>query len=972
MTSNRGINIAHPNLQNLDPVAHRRLTEMHWTFQSHFEPATHPQYSYPAGPLGPARAANPAPPQSQPLHNRAVLGLPGAYTAFDASIKTEADQMSISICGHWRANLPVYLGQILEHWLKHNVRQAVWTDDQKKAVVARTLIMFEPLYIYSARALGNQLHAIPAVVNLPVVGQAFLFHGLLPGAPSGFAANPGAGLVAVGNNQVAFNRMVAVETQYISFLQPFYELVAYAAMTINPGAYNFAANAPPYGIPNAANVNQMQNYICLETTACDGKAAHHPLPGPGGAPGRRELQHVKLCPTRKDNGLQFHTFNLDTIQQLFTNLSPAALAANGGIPMMYFDPRPGGGPTPTANRVRGLPAAQRTSLLFQFFNHTKLRQLRYNAVTDVYTFRNRGINMSIERPRIITDGEQTYLGFLVTHPNALTGRQRIPMEEELRQVSPLNNPGFHDEFRVAQNPDHHGGDLLLQSRRPIVTSGRVVQLPTGGDRPIIEVDFGQRNHICAVYGDRSDVAATQRALFVLGVPPPARGPIRAAMREPVKIVRGRHFREKSGTAWFERKHKAYIAQAVANHTALVLQFVGGGAAADAPAPPRHNLQEMIDNLRGRRDALHGGTVRSICDYYNIFYQQVDEVRVHFNGRLFQRTRLSRNMQTQHALSTVARYILDPMGTNANNVSKLQRMRSVNLLRIPANAAPGTLNNRAGRRSIIPPVIPAPPAWGPAPVVAPRPLLFVGQAKFKWQKGHGSVPTATMMREFAIQNGIGVYSPERGTSDHCQESVVGYEQLAAPANQAPAAIAALLANFNASAHQTAPAIVQSTWCSYHQTKKRLRCSNKRSLGNQFVQQAPALAANPFRPGHVIEGIGPHRGGHRRKLYCFDDNTGAVYRTFAPAPNGCPRRRLHAPQSKRLKRCNQPPGARCQGLPHAQAGGAMATTTLKVDRDPAAGGAFRYIGFQYVYGRGARPPWNVQPGWAYVPPPAARWV
>ncbi|KAJ3172406.1 hypothetical protein HDU88_005728 [Geranomyces variabilis] len=705
-------------------------------------------------------------------------------------------------------------------------------------------------------------------------------------------------------------------------------------MTINPGAYNFAANAPPYGIPNAANMNQMQNYICLETTPCDGKAAHRPLPGPGGAPGHRELKHVKLCPTCKDNGLQFHTFNLDTIQQLFTNLSPAALAANGGIPMMYFDPRPGGGPTPTANRVPGLTAAQRTSLLFQFFNHTKLRQLRYNAVTDVYTFRNCGINMSIERPHIITDGEQTYLGFL--------------------------------------NPDHHGGDLLLQSRRPIVTSGRVVQLPTGGDRPIIGVDFGQRNHICAVYGDRSDVAATQRALFVPGAPPSAHGPIRAAIREPVKIVRGRHYREKSGTAWFQRKHKAYIAQAVANHTALVLQFVAGGAAAGTPAPPRFNLQEMIDTLRGHRDTLHGGTVRSICDYYNIFYQQVNEVRVHFNGRLFQRTRLSRNMQTQHALSTVARYILDPVGTNANNVSKLQRMRSVNLLRISANAAPGTLNNRAGRCSIMPPVIPAPPAWGPAPVMAPRPLLFVGQAKFKWQKGHGSVPTATMMREFAIQNGIGVYSPERGTSNHCQESVVRYEQLAAPANQAPAAIAALLANLDAGAHQTAPAIMQSTFCSYHQTKKRVRRSNKRILGIQFVQPAPALAANPFRPGHVIGGIGPHRRGHRRKLYCFDDNTGAVYRTFAPAPNGCPRLRLHAPQSKRLKRCNQPPGARCQGLPHTQAGGAMATTTLKVDRDPAAGGAFRYIGFQYVYGRGARPPWNVQPGWAYVPPPAARWV
>ncbi|KAJ3165160.1 hypothetical protein HDU87_003287, partial [Geranomyces variabilis] len=395
------------------------------------------------------------------------------------------------------------------------------------------------------------------------------------------------------------------------------------------------------------------------------EAAHRPQPGPGGAPGGlRELQPVKMCPTRKDNGLQFHTFTLETISQLFRNLSPVALAANGG---------------------GGLTAAMRTSLMFQFFNHTNLRQLNYNAATDVYTFRSRGFNMSIDRPRITTDGEQVYLSFMVTHPNAVTGRRRIAMEGELRMEAPLNNPGFHNEFRVAQNPDHHGGDLLLQSRRPIITAPRVIRLPTGGDRPIIGVDFGQRNHICAVYGDRADVATTQRALFVPGAPPPARAPIRAAMREPVKIVRGRHYREKSGTAWFERKHRAYIAQAVASHTALVQQFAMGGGAVGAPAPPPFNLQEMIDNLRRRQDALHGGTVRAICDYYNIFYQQVDEVRVHFNGRLYQRTRLSRNMQQQHALSTVARYILDPMGTNANNVSKLNRMRSVKLLRIPTNA-----------------------------------------------------------------------------------------------------------------------------------------------------------------------------------------------------------------------------------------------------------------------------------------------
>ncbi|KAJ3157526.1 hypothetical protein HDU86_003177 [Geranomyces michiganensis] len=141
------------------------------------------------------------------------------------------------------------------------------------------------------------------------------------------------------------------------------------------------------------------------------------------------------------------------------------------------------------------------------------------------------------------------------------------------------------------------------------------------------------------------------------------------------------------------------------------------------------------------------------------------------------------MQQRHALSTVARYILDPMGTNANNVSKLDRMLSCKLLQLPPNAGPATLNNRGGRRSMVhmpPHNPPAPQTWGPAQVMAPRPILFVGEAKFQWQKGHGSVPTKAMTREFAVQNGIAVYCPERGTSDHCENSVVGYKQLAAPA------------------------------------------------------------------------------------------------------------------------------------------------------------------------------------------------
>ncbi|KAJ3145972.1 hypothetical protein HDU86_000596 [Geranomyces michiganensis] len=508
-------------------------------------------------------------------------------------------------------------------------------------------MLFEPLYIYSARALGNQLHAIPAVVNLPVTGQAFLFDGLLPGASSGFVTNPIADLAAVGNDQVAYNRKVVAETQYISFLQPFYELIAYAVINIKPNAYNFAANAPPFGIPAAANVNQANTEIHLPGN-CKMRwkymipkhstsyyllpffrklglyeAANRPQPaGPSGAPVRRELKHFKMCPTRKDDGLQFHSFDLDTINQLFWNLLPAALAANGGVPMMYNDPLPAGGPRPIPNRCPVMTPAQCTSLLFQFFNHSKLRQLNYNPATDVYTFANRGLNMQIGQPRIITDGEQVYLSFLVTHPNTANGRRRIPTEMELQNRSAFNNPGFHDEFKVARNPDIYGGAMLLLKRRPIMTPARAIQLPTGGDRPIIGVDFGQRNHICAVYGDRLDVAATQQALFVPGVPQPAPVPIRTAMQEPVKIVHGCHYREKNGTAWFERKHKAFIAQAVASHTALNNQFALGLAPVGTLPPPQFNLQEMIDNLPERQDALYGGTVRSISDYYNIFYQQM--------------------------------------------------------------------------------------------------------------------------------------------------------------------------------------------------------------------------------------------------------------------------------------------------------------------------------------------------------------
>ncbi|KAJ3157525.1 hypothetical protein HDU86_003176 [Geranomyces michiganensis] len=221
-------------------------------------------------------------------------------------------------------------------------------------------MLFEPLYIYSARALGTQLHAIPAVVNLPVTGQAFLFDGLLPGASSGFVTNPIAGLAAVGNDQVAYNRKVAAETQYISFLQPFYELIAYAAMNIKPNAYNFAANAPPFGIPAAANVNV------------------------------RNLVYMKQQIALNLLVLVEHLFDL------FWNLSPAALAANGGVRMMYNDPLPAGGPRPIPNRFPVMTPAQRTSLLFQFFNHSKLRQLNYNPATDVYTFANRGLNMQID------------------------------------------------------------------------------------------------------------------------------------------------------------------------------------------------------------------------------------------------------------------------------------------------------------------------------------------------------------------------------------------------------------------------------------------------------------------------------------------------------------------------------------------------------------------------------------------------
>ncbi|KAJ3012692.1 hypothetical protein HKX48_006158 [Thoreauomyces humboldtii] len=804
------------------------------SYNIYLRPTMYPTYVWPVGVATP----NPPLPGENPSYTRIVLPNLGV-NRFGQSITIEARQYLTSLREHYRRNYAVYTEQTLLHHMQQDANNN-WGKERRKLIAKRTLMLLQPLYLNAAIG-GNPLYQIPDIGGAnPPGAQPFIFAG-------------------VPAHQAAID-------SYLGFLQPIRELFTFAFnhMSALPAQAGLVAAVPaPVAGTYAAAEDELHNGVSWPMNwkyMAKGAGNHaflplfywlaryerlnrNPAPPPGANWADDSMSPVLLCPMRNDQGLQFHRFDVDY---------------RGGAPIVV----------PPAARLiltQGHTSNHRNQLMEQWFNLNRCRQLRTDPWGE-WMYRNQGQDHNVSRFTFSTDGEQVHLHFLVTGC-AANVRRRIPTHAQINNLEPRPNYNthYHDEFRVVRSPDISRGGLTSLSRRPIITRDRALMTPLGARR-VIGVDLGQKNCITAVYADTSQAP---------NAPQPNAANLKINMKAACRRVRGRHYREKNKSAWFERKCKEMRNAQQEEHDNQMAAFVAAAMGAVAlPAPPwRYSLIEMIDLLRGRVAALHGNTVRSALNYFHLYYSLIDEMRRLHNGRLYQRCRLTRSIHQQSTDALVANYIIDPTYVNGNGVSTVSLMLSTNMLQ----------GNRATRRQPLQALFPVVP-----PPRQDLPIIAVGNANYKFQRGHGPVPTKRLITQLASRTET-VMMPEQRTGIYCPQGINGYDNMMGAALNIPvpmhnARIA--LQQFERTAHRGRDYKFNYDWCITHQRKKRMRRSNcpdqavpagppvlppgapPPPFRNASWQQgAPPAAPNGFRPPHApfLDGFGApvHLiGGHRR--------------------------------------------------------------------------------------------------------------
>ncbi|KAI9102517.1 hypothetical protein DFS34DRAFT_396600 [Phlyctochytrium arcticum] len=148
--------------------------------------------------------------------------------------------------------------------------------------------------------------------------------------------------------------------------------------------------------------------------------------------------------------------------------------------------------------------------------------------------------------------------------------------------------------------------------------------------------------------------------------------------------------------------------------------------------------------------MNGLGLQNTLLYLHTVYSSLDQMRLHFRGRLYQRCTLTRETARQSALTTTARFIIQPQFVNAQGVRLVDQMRRIG----KANA----MQDRRTRRAA------ANLQPGNAQAALPAPLIACGWANFKWAKAHGSVPTKSLARQLAVQGATVVMMSEKGTTE----------------------------------------------------------------------------------------------------------------------------------------------------------------------------------------------------------------
>ncbi|KAI9090066.1 hypothetical protein DFS34DRAFT_378333 [Phlyctochytrium arcticum] len=333
----------------------------------------------------------------------------------------------------------------------------------------------------------------------------------------------------------------------------------------------------------------------------------------------------------------------------------------------------------------------RSDVFFQIFNRGKARFLTLDHEGQT-CFRRHGHLIPIRRLSLITNGYEAKLTFECSdreNCDSVSSLERFflivhfgfngPSLGRIPLITELSEPRHpaHAEFRQVQDPDQSGGGLFAINRRPIAPAARVLGQPPC--RPVIGIDFGQRFQVVAVSQNLASIA--EAAEVNLRRPDAAEEEVREAhrqsRRQAITRVRGRHYREKSLTAWFERKHAYRVANT-------------------------QGLPVLIDEVRGRKAELNGLGTRSTLAYLHTVYGNLDEMRLHFRGALYTRCSLTRGTARQSALTTLARYIIDPRFVNAQGVALAEQMqltgmisamRDRNTRRRLANLQPGNPQGR---------------------------------------------------------------------------------------------------------------------------------------------------------------------------------------------------------------------------------------------------------------------------------------
>ncbi|KAI9088882.1 hypothetical protein DFS34DRAFT_654663 [Phlyctochytrium arcticum] len=689
-----------------------------------------------------------------------VAGAPLVYTrpvythGFNQLFSIEARKIKNAFCRLVVSGLPKHLEQTLLHYLEHSNTIGA-TLVTRNELVRRTICLLEPLYLLSSELFGVGQHSVS-------VGNPLLFAGLLD------FADPNA------------------QQNYVEFLQPIVELCLWAAQNIaldhvhDPtmavantfDAMSGELRGSGWQWVRLIKTSNARAHFLLPLLQYLSECAHRPQHIPGQRPPPRTLKHVKLSPERTSRGPDYAQFDFRALCETLGHrmrdnpIFASVLGQDGQQPLL---------PAITTQCTRH-PAA-RLDLIAQIFNIGKVKSLRQIVPGAAWTFRNQGISMPFDKMGILTNGDNTMLGFEVQPPANF--HRRIPTIEELKD----RDHAAHAEHRIVQNPDQAGGALHQLNRRPILPAARVLVLPGPAvpspygptatvphTRPVIGIDFGQRFQAVAV---RDNLASLANATGnTLQTNPHQQAQLRQLhkdrRREAITRVRGRQYRELDKSAWFERK--------------------------DA-------IRRSLETQR-RADALWGAGVTQAINYLSNAYAQLDQIRNHFFSSFHYRASVTRSSYQERALDLTARSLLYPTQLNARGQTPAKVLEQIGFRRDPNTNQ--MLSRPTHRQQTLPPIIrPA----APAPIAPSSPSLA---------------------RCMAVHGVTVVMMPEKGTTAADSARLVLYEELVVgiPAWGIPAGTRKL------DAGATTPLLQDKVVCTTHRKKYVWRADH---IGGHRIRQ-----------------------------------------------------------------------------------------------------------------------------------------